>query len=134
MHVARQILLLFYFVVSQCHCLVIVLHSMWCSQRTNKSKYKLLFVVLPHWRCGHDRRTRGLGPAGQAGYQPLDGCADGMSAEQMRALPIVIAEKRSSRRAGSGEDGQSHKAPELVDLLLGLDTQTLADNISDCLF
>lgn len=53
------------------------------------------------------RRTRGLGPAGQAGYQPLDGCADGMSAEQMRALPIVIAEKRSSRRAASGEDGSS---------------------------
>lgn len=57
-----------------------------------------------------------------------------MSAEQMRALPIVIAEKRSSQRAGSGEDGQSHKAPELVDLLLGLDTQTLADNIRDWLF
>lgn len=31
-----------------------------------------------------------------------------MSAEQMRALPIVIAEKRSSRRAAFGEDGQSH--------------------------
>ena len=41
-----------------------------------------------------------------------------MSAEQMRALPIVIAEKRSSRRAASGEDGQSHKAPDLLDLLL----------------
>ena len=41
-----------------------------------------------------------------------------MSAEQMRALPIVIAEKRSSRRAASGEDGQSHKAPELIDLVL----------------
>ena len=88
-----------------------------CSQRTDKSKYKLLFVVLINWRFGHDRRTRGLGPAGQAGYQPLDGCADGMSAEQMRALPIVIAEKRASRRAASGEDGQLHKAPELIDLL-----------------
>ncbi|KAL3140089.1 hypothetical protein ABBQ38_004369 [Trebouxia sp. C0009 RCD-2024] len=47
------------------------------------------------------RRQRGFGPAGAAGYQPLDGCADGMSAEQMRALPVVIAEKRSCRRAGS---------------------------------
>ncbi len=53
-----------------------------------------------------DRRQRGFGPAGQAGYQPLDGCPDGMTAEQMRALPIVIAEKRS-RRAASGEDGGS---------------------------
>lgn len=68
----------------------------------------MLLVVLTNWHFGHDRRTRGLGPAGQAGYQPLDGCADGMSAEQMRALPIVIAEKRSSRRAAFGEDGQSH--------------------------
>ncbi len=73
---------------------------------------------MTNWGFGHNRRTRGLGPAGQAGYQPLDGCADGMSAEQMRALPIVIAEKRSSRRAASGEDGQSHNAPELIDLVL----------------
>ena len=118
MHIARQILLPFSFVLSQCHCIVNVLHCRRCSQRTDKSKYNLLFVVLTNWRFAHDRRTRGLGPAGQAGYQPLDGCADGMSAEQMRALPIVIAEKRSSRRAASGEDGQLHKAPELIDLLL----------------
>jgi len=56
-----------------------------------------------------------------------------MSAEQMRALPIVIAEKRSSRRAASGEDGQLHKAHELIDVLL-VKTQMLADNIRDCLF
>lgn len=47
------------------------------------------------------RRQRGFGPVGAAGYQALDGCADGMSAEQMRALPVVIAEKCRGRRAGS---------------------------------
>ena len=52
----------------------------------------------------HHRRQRGFGPAGAAGYQTLDGCANGMSAEQMRALPVVIAEKCSSRRNGS--DGE----------------------------
>lgn len=56
-----------------------------------------------------------------------------MSAEQMRALPIVIAEKRSSRGAASGEDGQSHKALSLL-ICCCLDIQTLADNISDWVF
>lgn len=50
------------------------------------------------------RRQRGLGLAGQAGYQPLDGCPDGMTAEQMRALPIVIAEK-CLRRTALGDSG-----------------------------
>lgn len=31
-----------------------------------------------------------------------------MTAEQMRALPVVIAEKRSSRRAGSGGEDKLH--------------------------
>ena len=56
--------------------------------------------------CCCIRRQRGLGLAGQAGYQPLDGCPDGMTAEQMRALPIVIAEKRS-RRTALGDAGET---------------------------
>lgn len=64
------------------------------------------------------RRQRGFGPAGAAGYQPLDGCADGMSAEQMRALPVVIAEKRRAGSDGStdgsetGSDGGSPLGPK----------------------
>lgn len=53
------------------------------------------------------RRRRGFGPLAQAGYQPLDGCTEGMTPEQMRALPIVIAEKRG-RRSGSDGEGVSH--------------------------
>lgn len=49
------------------------------------------------------RRRRGFGPLGADGYQPLDGCTEGMTPEQMRALPVVIAEKRSRR---SGSDGR----------------------------